>query len=250
MKQLSKKTIVVTGCLQGIGRATMDMFARNGANIFACSLKQTEEFEAHIEELKNECGTQIIPVYFDMMDDDSIKNAVKEIQKAKLPIDGLINIAGITKDAIFQMVKMDDMRTTYQVNVFSQVLFSQYIVKLMQRHGNGGSIVFTSSISGLEGRSGQLSYASSKAAVVAVAKTMAAELGASNIRVNTIAPGFINTDMYKDVPKDIIEQKVGKTALKRMGTPDEIANVLMFLASDSSSHITGQVIRIDGGKGI
>lgn len=250
MKKLEGKTVVITGCLQGIGRATMDMFARNGANVFACSLVKTDEFEEHIADLSKECGVRVIPVYFDMMNDDSIKAAVKEIQKEKLPINGLINIAGITKDALFQMVKMDDMRATYQVNVFAQVLFSQYIVKLMQRTGNGGSIVFTSSISGLEGRSGQTAYASSKAAIVAIAKTMAAELGSSKIRVNAIAPGFINTDMYKDVPKETVEQKVQKTAMKRMGDPDEIASVLMFLASDDSSHITGQVIRIDGGKGL
>ena len=250
MEQLKGKTAVITGCLQGIGRATMDMFARNGANVFACCLAQTDEFEAHIESLRQECGVQIIPVYFDMMDDDSVKAAVKEIQKAKLPIDALINIAGMARDALFPMVKMDDLRATYQVNVFAQVLFSQYIVKLMQRHGNGGSIVFTSSISGLEGRAGQLAYASSKAAVVAVAKTMAAELGGAKIRVNTIAPGFINTDMYKDVPKETVEQKVQRTAMKRMGEPDEIAKAMVFLASDASSHITGQVIRIDGGKGI
>ena len=250
MEQLKGKTAVITGCLQGIGRATMDMFAQNGANVFACCLNQTDEFEEHIETLRKEYNVQIIPVYFDMMDDESVKAAAKEIQKAKLPIDALINIAGITKDALFPMVKMDDLRATYQVNVFAQVLLSQYIVKLMQRHGKGGSIVFTSSISGLEGRSGQLAYASSKAAIVAVAKTMAAELGSAKIRVNTIAPGFIDTDMYKDVPKETVEQKVQKTAMKRMGKPDEIAKAMVFLASDRSSHITGQVIRIDGGKGI
>lgn len=250
MKSLEGKTAVITGCLQGIGRAAMDMFVRNGANVFACSLKKTEEFENHIEELKNECGVEIIPVYFDMMEDESIKSAVKEIQKAKIPVDALVNIAGMDKDALFQMVKMDDLRSTYQVNVFAQILFSQYIVKLMLRHGKGGSVIFTSSISGLEGRAGQLAYASSKAAIVAAAKTMAAELGTSKIRVNTIAPGFIDTDMYKDVPKETIENKIKRTALKRMGQPEEIASVLTFLASESSSHITGQVIRIDGGKGI
>lgn len=243
---LREKTAVITGCLQGIGRAALDLFAQNGANVFACAYKQTDEFEEHIEELRESCGVQIIPVYFDMADNDAIKQAAKQIMKAKLPVDVLVNIAGITRDAYFQMVTMDQLQETFQVNFFSQIIFSQYIVKLMLRNG-GGSVIFTSSISGMDGNEGQLSYAASKAALIAATQTMAKELGEKGIRVNAIAPGVIETPMTAGLSEDVIQKQLKRSKLKRQGTPDEAAGLIMFLASDLSSHITGQTIRVDGG---
>lgn len=247
---LQKKTAVITGCLQGIGRSTLDAFARaNAACIIACALKQTKEYEEHLTSLSRQYGTEIIPVYFNMMENTEVKNAAREIQKHKRSVDILVNIAGINRDAFFPMVTVEDMQATFQVDFFAQVIFSQYMIKLMQRGGNGGCVINTSSISGLDGRAGQLAYASAKSAIVAATKTMAAELGPQGIRVNAIAPGMIDTAMYRDVPPKIVAAKVQSTQLKRMGQPDEVANVILFLASDLSSHITGQVIRIDGGMG-
>ncbi len=243
------KTAVITGCLQGIGRSTLDIFAKSGATIFACSLKKTDEYTFHLSELYQRYNSEIIPVYFDMMDNEAVKSAAREIQRHKKNIDILVNIAGMNHDAMFPMVTMTDMQDTFQVDFFAQIIFSQYIVKLMQRGGNGGSIINTSSISGLDGRAGQLSYASAKSALVAATKTMAIELGPHKIRVNAIAPGMIDTDMYQNVPSEIVSAKVQATQLKRMGKPEEVANTILFLASDLSSHITGQVIRIDGGMG-
>lgn len=243
---LKGKTAVITGCLQGIGNETMKTFAKNGCNVFACAYQQTEEFEKEIHELEEKCQIRIIPVYFDMSDNASIKAAAREIQKAKMSIDILVNIAGIARDAMFQMVTMEQMQETFQVNFFSQILFSQYIVKLMLRNGKG-SVVFTSSITGMDGNTGQLAYGASKAAVISAVKTMSEELGPKGIRVNAIAPGVIKTPMTDVLDESVIERKLEKSKLRRIGTAEEVADVIMFLAADWSDYITGQVVRIDGG---
>lgn len=243
---LTGKTAVVTGCLQGIGRSTMNTFAQNGANVFACAYKQTEEFEQHCKDLSEENGVRVIPVYFDMSNNEDIKDAAKIIMKEKLPIDILVNIAGITRDALFSMVTMDQLHETFQVNFFSQIIFSQYMVKLMLKNGKG-SIINTSSISGIDGNEGQLAYSASKAALIAATKTMARELGEKNIRVNAIAPGVIMTPMTNGLNEEVINKQLKRSKLKRQGAPEEVADLIMFLASDMSSHITGQVLRVDGG---
>lgn len=245
---LQGKTAVITGCLQGIGRATMDDFAENGANIFACCLHETEEFIQHIQELKDRYQVDIIPIYFDLMNDESIKQAAREIQKEKRPIDILVNIAGMTQDALFQMVTMEQMKNIYQVNFFSQILFSQYIVKLMLKNSSG-SVINISSISALDGNPGQLVYASSKAAIIAATKTMSAELAPKGIRVNAIAPGVIDTAMTAVVPQEAMDRQLSRSNLKRVGKPLEVANAILYLASDLSSFVTGQTIRVDGGIG-
>lgn len=245
---LRGKTAVITGCLQGIGRNTMDVFAANGADIFACSYRQTDEFEEHIRELQSQYGVSIKPVYFDMNNTEQIKQAAMEIRKEKKPIHILANLVGITRDAMFQMVTMDQLQETFQVNFYSQIIFTQYIVKFMLQN-DGGSIIFTSSISGIDGNVGQLAYSSSKAALIAAMKTMSKELGPKGIRVNAIAPGVIKTPMTEVLSKDIIDQKLKKSDLGRIGTEEEVANLIMYLSSERSSYITGQVIRIDGGIG-
>ena len=246
MDILRGKNCVITGCLQGIGKATLEAFCREGANVFACCQMQTDEFEAYCTEMAEKYGTQVIPVYFDLMDDNSIKEAAKQIQKAKMPVNALVNIAGMTKDAFFQMVTQDQLETVFRINFFSQILFSQYMVKLMQRAG-GGSVVFTSSIAAINGNIGQLAYSSSKAALIAATKTMSAELANNGIRVNAIAPGMIDTAMTQVLDEEVLERLFSTSDIKRLGKPQEVADVLVFLASDLSRYVTGQVIRIDGG---
>ena len=244
---LEGKNIVITGAIQGIGRATVDYFARNHANVWACALQPTEEFEAHCAQLAQENGVWVKPVYFTLLDAEQIKAAVKEIMRDKQPVDGLVNIAGMTKDAIFHMVSMDDLHRVFEVNFFSQMLFTQSITKLMLRNPNKSSVVFVTSISAIDGNVGQLSYASSKAALIGAMKTLSKELASKGIRVNAIAPGVIDTDMNKVVPQEVLDEKLNVSDLKRIGQPDEVASTLAFLVSDLSTHITGQVIRIDGG---
>lgn len=244
---LSGKNIIVTGAIQGIGRTTVDYFARNRANVWACALQPTDEFESYCALLSQENRVWVKPIYFDLLDTDQIKAAVKEIMRDKQPIDGLVNIAGMTKDAIFHMVSMDDLHRIFEVNFFSQIFFTQSITKLMLRNSKESSVVFVSSISAIDGNLGQLSYASSKAALIGAMKTLSKELASKGIRVNAIAPGVIDTDMNKVVPQVVLDEKLSISDLKRIGRPDEVASTLAFLVSDLSTHITGQVIRIDGG---
>jgi len=243
---LKGKNLVLTGALQGIGKATLNCLASNGANVWACALSQDDDFEAYCSELAIANNIWIKPIYFDLLKQEEIKSAVKQIQSDKQPVDGLINIAGMAKDALFNMVSMDTLKLVFEVNYFSQMYLTQFISKLMLRNGKG-SIVFVSSISALDGNIGQLAYSSSKAALIGATKTLSKELASKGIRVNAIAPGVIDTDMNKVVPAEVIAEKMAKMDIKRLGTPIEVANTIVFLMSDLSDYITGQVIRIDGG---
>lgn len=245
---LSGKTAVITGCLQGIGRSTMDMFAENGANVFACCQSANDDFSRHVEELSPKYDVRIIPIYFDMLDEAAIKQGVRDIQKSKMNVDVLVNIAGANIDALFHMVTMDQLRKTFEINFFSQILFTQYITRLMLKQGKG-SVINVSSISAIDGNIGQLSYSASKGAIISATKTMAQELGPKGIRVNAIAPGVIQTAMTAGLPHEALTRLLSRSNLDRVGLPSEVANVIMYLASDMSSFVTGQIIRIDGGIG-
>lgn len=245
---LKDKTAVITGCMQGIGKATLDLFAQEGADVFACCQKESEEFLKHIEDLKKEFNVEIIPVYFDLNDTDSIKSAAINILQTKKPVHILANIAGMTKDALFPMVTREQLQHVFDINFFSQIVFTQYIVKIMLKYGCG-SIINTSSISGIDGNKGQLAYGASKAAWISATKTMSEELGPQGIRVNAIAPGVIATSMTENLPEEALHKQMSKSSIKRKGTPKEVAGVIAYLASDLSSFVTGQVIRIDGGIG-
>lgn len=244
---LSGKNIVITGCLQGIGKETLRKFSINGANVFACAYQENQEFETFCRELSKENEVQIIPIYFDMMDDATIKEAVKTILKSKMEIHGLVNIAGINRDAYFNMITYQDMVDTFQVNFYSQIVLSQYIVKLMQRYKTHGSIAFTSSITALDGNAGQVTYGASKAALLGAMRSMALELGASGIRVNAVCPGVIKTPMTEKLAQDVIDNKIRAMEIPRLGEAGEVADVFMYLMSDLSTHISGQTIRVDGG---
>ncbi len=246
---LTGKNIVVTGCLQGIGKATLKTFAENGANVFACAYAANDEFENFCKDLADKNAVKITPIYFDMSDNAAVVAAAKKIQSAKEEIHGLVNIAGINNDALFPMVTYKDLFDTFQVNFFAQIIFSQYIVRLMQRKKTVGSIVFTSSISALDGNRGQTAYGASKAALIGAMKTMALELGEFNIRVNAIAPGVIKSPMTDKLPENILASKIKTMDIPRLGEVAEVAKLYLFLMSDLSSHFTGQVIRIDGGMG-
>ena len=196
--------------------------------------------------MEKEYNITITPVYFDLADSEQIKAGMKTIISAKQKVDILVNIAGITYNALFHMTSMEKMKNVFEIDFFAQLLISQYITKLMVRQ-KSGSVVFVSSTSGIDGNSGQLAYSSAKAALIGATKTLAEELADHNIRVNAIAPGVIKTDMTAELTEDNFDRLVEKSKLGRAGTPEETAETLLFLASDISSYITGQVIRVDGG---
>lgn len=244
---LAGKNAVVTGCARGIGKSILEVFAKNRANIWACCRKQTDEFERYINQLAGDCGVVITPVYFDLMDNEQIKSAIKQIMASKQKVDVLVNNAGVTHNSLFQMTTMDKMREVFEINYFSQMLFTQYIVKMMVKN-KSGSIINISSSAALDGNAGKATYGASKAAIICTTKAISAELAEYNIRANAIAPGLTQTDMVANsMTKEVIQDTLLQVSMKRMGQPSEIANAVLFLASDMSSYITGQVIRVDGG---
>lgn len=244
---LKGKNVIITGCARGIGQSMLELFTANGANVWACARKPTNEFEKRVENLAQEFGVKVTPIYFDFQNEQEMKASVKTIMSAKEKVDILINNAGITYNALFQMTTMEELRKVFEVNFFSQVMFTQYIVKLMIRSG-AGSIVNIASSAALDGNSGRSAYGASKASMICVTKALAEELAEYKIRVNAIAPGITKTEMVDaSMTAQVIQQTIQNTSLKRIGKPSEIASVALFLASDMASYLTGQVIRVDGG---
>ncbi len=245
-KLLEGKNIIVTGTAKGMGKQMVETFAENGANVFAHARTETEEHKAFCKELEDKNSAQIMPLYFDLRDTEAMKEAVKVIRGTKLPIDGLVNNAGITYNSLFQMTNIDELRNQMEVNFFAPFLFTQYISKLMVRNKKG-SIVSISSSAALDGNSGKSAYGASKAALLTMTMCISEELAVSGIRANVICPGVTATDMLSTMPDYIMDIQKEATFLKKVGTTADIANTALYLLSDYSSYITGQVIRVDGG---
>ena len=243
---MKDKNVIITGTARGMGAAMVEEFAKNGANIWACARKQTPEIEKRNKDIEDKYGVKVTPLYFDMTDQEAMKAAVMQIRSEKKNIDALVNNAGITYNALFAMSTQENLRQQFEVNFFSVFLFTQYIVKLMTRQGFG-SIVNIASSAAFDGNPGKSVYGASKAAVVAMTKSIASELGTNGIRANCIAPGITETDMLETMPKEVVDDAKEHADLRRGGKPSEIATTAVFLASDKSSYITGQTIRVDGG---
>ena len=243
---LSGKNAIITGARRGIGRATVEVFAKNGANIWACARKEDAAFEADMAQLAEKYCIWIKPVYFEMTDETQMKQAVRQIQKEKDPVDILVNNAGEAQYDNFTMMSGKNLRRIMEWNYISPLLFTQLFVRMMLR-ASRGSIVFLSSVAGRQAEMGNTAYGGSKAAVAHTVGVLGRELAGLNIRVNAVAPGMVDTDMKEQADEAYWESLVERVPLKRMAQPREIANVITFLASDLASYITGQVIRVDGG---
>ena len=244
---LQNKTVVVTGCNRGIGKKILEVFSANGATIYACVRNITEEFKTYLNEIKNKFNNQIIPIQFDLNDENQIKMAANNVLLSNPSIDILVNNAATIHTALFQMTSIKKLKEVFETDFFSQALFTQYILKSMIKNKTG-SILYISSTSALDGNEGRSAYSSAKASMIAQAKVLSREVGKYNIRVNTIAPGLTDTDMMrKNTSNEIIDEVTSRISLKRIADPEEIAKVALFLSSDLSSYITGQVIRVDGG---
>lgn len=246
-KLLADKNAIITGCSRGIGKAIMELFAENGANIWACARKPSSDFSNNINFLSSKYGVSITPVYFDLIDYPSIKDGVKTILETKKDIDILVNNAGIvSENSLFQMTSIEKMRQVFEINFFSQILVTQYIIRRMVKQ-KSGSIINISSIAGIDGDPGQLEYCASKAAMIGATKKLANDFSKHNIRVNAVAPGITETDMINEMNDETMQRFLNNSNMKRCGQPHEIAQVVLFLASNMSSFITGQVLRADGG---
>lgn len=243
---LENKTAVVTGCNRGIGKAILTRFAENGANVIAVVRKESETFSQYCDELEKKNDVKIHAVYADFSSEDEVNNAVKEIRKLKLPIDILVNNIGIANPLnILTMTKMETIHQAFQVNLFSALLLTQGIAKLMMRQ-KSGSVVYVSSSAAFDGGS-NIEYCASKGAINGAVKRLAIELGAFGIRVNAVAPGLTSTDMGNSMSEEDEAIALSMNVMKRKGDVTEVADSVLFLASDMASFITGQILRVDGG---
>ena len=236
---LTDKVALVTGASRGIGRAIMEKFADEGAIVYANARSEGTLDDA-------EPSGRIIPLYFDVCDKTVVKKAVMRIQKEQKRLDVLVNNAGIMRDAYLEMVDDATLEETFATNVTAPIHIAQYAVRLMKRAG-GGSIVNMASIIGQRGNAGQTAYAASKGAVIAVTKTWARELAPFGIRVNAIAPGNIDTELFHAIGEEKEKEITSQIGMGRIGSPEEIANVALFLASGMSSYVTGETIGANGG---
>jgi 3-oxoacyl-[acyl-carrier protein] reductase len=241
---LKNKICLITGCSKGIGAATVEKFAKEHATIYA-SARTEGCIDRSCEELSEAYQTQVMPLYFDVTDEAASKQAIMKIKKEQGRLDVLVNNAGIMQDALIGMVSKKLMQNIFDVNVFAVMNMIQLANKLMSRQ-RSGSIINISSIVGVEGNAGQLVYSASKGAVAALTKTAAKELAVHHIRVNAIAPGMIDTDMFRSIGEEKIQEHLKNIRLGRLGTPEDVANAIAFLASDDAEYITGQILGVDG----
>ena len=222
-------------------------FSENGANVIACARKQTDQFEKEICDIKKKNHNQITPIYFDLLKEEEIEQGVKKINSLFNNIDIIVNNAGVNQASLFQMTSIKNVKEIFNINFFSQLYLTQKLLKIMIKNKRG-SIINISSNAAEECDVGRSSYAASKAALIAFTKVLSKEVGNFNIRVNAVAPGLTKTNMMeKDISKKIIEETIKKVPLKRAADPEEISDVILFLASDLSRYISGEVIFATGG---
>ena len=232
---LKGKVALVTGGARGIGKEIVLKFAENGAIVISGDLIDADYSHANVSHIK-----------LNVTDRENIKEVAKELKEKYGKIDILVNNAGITRDSLLQRMKETDWDLVVDINLKGVYNVMQGLVSLLLK-SEGASVINMASVVGLDGNTGQTNYAATKGGVIAMTKTWAKEFGRKKLRSNAIAPGFIKTDMTHVLPEEIVEKVLDNTPLQSMGDAQDVANAALFLASDMSKFVTGQVVRVDGG---
>lgn len=244
MKRLEDKIALVTGGAQGIGRAICERFLSDGADV-AIGDFNMDVANATCEELSGSTG-KVKAFLMNVADESSVDEAVKEVMNEFGRIDIVVNNAGITRDNLMMRMKKEDWDAVISVNLTGAFNISKAVIRHMMK-ARSGCIINIASVVGVMGNAGQANYSASKAGLIGLTKSMAKEFASRNITVNAIAPGFILTEMTENLPDEAKQAFLNVIPLKRGGTPEDVAKVASFLASDDASYITGQVICVDGG---
>lgn len=245
MKLLEGKTAIITGASRGIGKGIAEVFAQQGANVaftYSASVEAANELEITL----NAMGVKAKGYKSNAASFNEAQTLAEDVLKAFGSIDILINNAGITKDNLLMRMREEDFDKVIEVNLKSVFNMTKAVQRTMLKQRKG-SIINMSSVVGVKGNAGQTNYAASKAGIIGFSKSVALELGSRNIRSNVIAPGFIETEMTDKLDEETVKEWRNAIPLKRGGTPEDIANVCVFLASDMSAYITGQTLNVDGG---
>ncbi|HIS34504.1 MAG TPA: 3-oxoacyl-[acyl-carrier-protein] reductase [Candidatus Avirikenella pullistercoris] len=245
MKLLEGKVAVITGGARGIGKAISLCYAKSGASIAFTDIVEDENFKNTEKELAS-YGVEVKGYISDASNYEQSMKLVDDIIKDFGRIDVLVNNAGITRDGLLMRMSEEQWDLVIKVNLKSVFNLTKAVQKYMLKQ-HSGSIINMSSVVGVSGNAGQANYSASKAGIIGFTKSVAQELGSRNIRSNAIAPGFIITDMTGKLPEEVRQEWANKIPLRRGGTPEDVANVALFLASDLSSYVTGQVIHVCGG---
>jgi 3-oxoacyl-[acyl-carrier protein] reductase len=243
--QLNGKTAVITGSARGLGKSIALKLAQMGANIVLNDIAQSEAIDETAEEFKS-AGYNVIVTKGDVRSEDDVKQMVNSAVEAFGSIDILVNNAGITKDKPLAMMSLQDWNDVLDINLKGAFLCTKYVGKVMIKKRTG-KIVNIASVAGRYGNQGQINYSASKAGLIGMTKTVAKELAPRGITCNAVAPGLIQSKMTDVLPEEVRNNYLKNIPLGRFGTPEDVANVVAFLASNDSNYVTGQVIDIDGG---
>ncbi|MGI6339810.1 MAG: 3-oxoacyl-[acyl-carrier-protein] reductase [Bacteroidales bacterium] len=245
MKLLEGKTALITGASRGIGKAIALRFAKEGASIALTNIVEDDEFLTALKEIKA-LNVDVKGYISNASDFTDSQNVINEVIRDFGKIDILVNNAGITRDTLLMRMTEDQWDSVIAVNLKSVFNLTKAVLQPMLKQ-RSGSIINMSSVVGISGNAGQANYSASKAGIIGFTKSTAKELGSRNIRCNAIAPGFIITEMTDKLPAEVKSDWINKIPLRRGGTPEDVANTALFLASDLSSYITGQIIQVCGG---
>ena len=244
-EMLTEKVCIVTGASRGIGKSIAQTFARNGAIVYATATREGS-IDSWAEEFNLSVKGEVRSLYFNVSDEKAVRTAVMQVKKDCGQIDGLVNNAGVEFNELIGMISREHMEQMFSVNVYGTVNMLETVSRIMRRQESGGSIINITSLTALKGNKGQFVYSATKGAVISLTKSAAKELSEMNIRVNAIAPGLTNTDMMRQADPEKLQRRIDNICMGRLAEPEDIANACLFLISDLSSYISGQVLAVDG----